>query len=438
MKKPYPMNQTRATRMRVRTGAALVLTLLGGAACDLDLTNPNSPTEEAVLSDPEGLIALAVGMQGQYAGSVNTFIRAPALVTDELAPASRALADVRVLFDGGQIDNTFGTVSGPYQATYRITRSANNLIANVPQSELGPGLQAGIVALAKLYKAMALGMAILQYEQVPVNADVNGAVPQPREVVLDSVLSLLQSARSDLSGVSNADLAGFRQRVLGPGFDLRNTIDAMIARYSLIDGQYQQAIETADRVDLSVLSTFRYSGTDVNPIWNYSFEARYVAPPLSFAREAVAGDQRVPFWVDSTTVDLTLTPPVIALNQYDDRNDVFPVYLPDEMRLIKAEAYARLGQLEQARQLINAVRTQCTPSVAGEPVACLPPLADAALDTPAEVLGQVAYERRYELYLQGLRWEDLRRLDAFVQEEPKATFLPLPQRECLINPNAGC
>lgn len=423
--------------MRVRTGAVLVLTLLGGAACDLDLTNPNSPTEAAVLSDPEGLIALAVGMQDQYAGSINTFVRAPALVTDELAPGPKALADVRALFAGGQIDNAFGTVAGPYQATYRITRSANNLIATVPQSTLGTGTKAGIVALAKLHKAMALGMIIQQYRQVPINADVNGAVPQPREVVLDTVLSLLQSARADLSGVSNADLALFRQRVLDPGFDLRNTIDAMIARYSLIDGQYQQAIEAADRVNLSVLSTYRYTGTDVNPIWNYSFGADYVAPPLSFAREAAPGDRRVAFWVDSTTVNRTLTPPVIDLNQYDDRNDDFPVYLPDEMRLIKAEAYARLGQLEQARQMINAVRTQCTASVR-EPTACLPALSAGALPTAAAILEQVAYERRYELYLQGLRWEDLRRLGEFVEEEPKAVFLPLPRSECQTNPNAGC
>ena len=30
-----------------------------------------------------------------------------------------------------------------------------------------------------------------------------------------------------------------------------------------------------------------------------------------------------------------------------------------------------------------------------------------ALDTPAEVFAQILYERRYELYMQGLRWEDI-------------------------------
>ena len=45
-----------------------------------------------------------------------------------------------------------------------------------------------------------------------------------------------------------ADLSGLT-KVLGPGFDLKNTIDAMLARYYLIAGKYQQAIDAAGRVD---------------------------------------------------------------------------------------------------------------------------------------------------------------------------------------------
>ena len=40
----------------------------------------------------------------------------------------------------------------------------------------------------------------------------------------------------------------------------------------------------------------------------------------------------------------------------------------------------------------------------------MPALPDDALDTEAELMAQILYERRYELYAQGVRWEDLRRL----------------------------
>lgn len=422
--------------MRTRMGLALLAVLFAATGCDLDLVNPNSPTEESVLDDPNQIISLAVGMQSQYAGSINTFVRGPALITDEWAPWTNALAEVRNLYAGGEIDPAFSIVAGPYQATYRIIRSANNLIEFAPQVGLEPGMEAGIVALARLHKAMALGMIIQQYERVPIDADVEGAVPQPREVVLDTVLGLLHSARAELQGVSSGDLSGFRQRVLDPGIDLQNTIDAMIARYSLIAEDYEQAIEAAERVDLGTLSTYSYTGTDVNPVYNYHYGARYVAPLQSFAREAEPGDERVGHWTDTTQVDTTEAV-VVEMNRYSNRNAPFPVYLPDEMRLIQAEAHTRLGNLERARDLINEVRTQCDP-VLNEPAACLPPLTAEDLPDAESILAQIAYERRYELFQQGLRWEDLRRLGQFTGEEPKAEFLPLPQTECLINPNVTC
>ena len=58
---------------RLAVLAAVATTLVG---CDLDLENPNAVTEEVVLSDANGVIALAVGMQGQFAQSVGILTRA--------------------------------------------------------------------------------------------------------------------------------------------------------------------------------------------------------------------------------------------------------------------------------------------------------------------------------------------------------------------------
>jgi len=54
-------------------------------------------------------------------------------------------------------------------------------------------------ALAKLYKAMALGSLIQTYEEVPIDISVEGPVPQPRAAVLTEILTLLEGAKDDTS-----------------------------------------------------------------------------------------------------------------------------------------------------------------------------------------------------------------------------------------------
>lgn len=411
-----------------------------GCNMGLDLTNPNSPLEEEVLSSVEGVVGVSLGMQEQFAASVLTYVRAPALITDEWGTASKALAADQSLFLGETIDPSFGVVSGPYFVTYRIGRTADAIIASAPGlSGLSPSFTAGLVANAKLFKAMALGMAAMQYERLPLRAELAGGVPVSRAQAFAEVIALLESARADLQPYSAAELSAFNSRAVSQGFDVRNTVEAMLARYYLYTDQYQKAIDAASRVDLSKVSLLNYPNPDVNPIYNYSVLAGYVAPLKSWAQEAEPGDRRVPFWVDTLAAPPAANPPTLRLAQfafYGTRNAPFPVYVPGEMLLIQAEAHARLGNLATAVTLINQLRARA--GTATTPGAQLPPVSAAVLDTEAEVLAQVAYERRYELFSQGVRWEDLRRLGTYVGRQPKAAFLPMPQEECTINPNAGC
>ena len=426
--------------MRIRTGVALAAAVLLGA-CDLDLnvTNPNAPTEQEVITDLNGVLALSLGMQQQFASSINDYVRAPALITDEFGTQTRALAADQSLFLGEGIDPGYGVVSDPYYATYRVARSANNILAAVPTlGNLSPGLEVGLTATARLFKAMALGLAAQQYQRLPLDASIEGAPLVPRAEVFAEVVRLLEAARTDLGRVTDAELATFRARGLSPGVDLRATVDAMLARYYLFTNQHQQALTAAGRVNLNVLSVLNYTDPDRNPIWNYGTQLLYVSPLKSFADQAEAGDQRVAFWVNPTAAPFNGNPPVALLpfNYYNSRNAAFPLYLPGEILLIQAEAQARLGNLAAARDLINRVRTKT--GTATLPGAALPALPVEALDTLDEVLAQIAYERRYELYAQGLRWEDLRRLGSFVNRQPKVQFLPTPESECRNNPLANC
>ena len=49
--------------------AAAAVSALALAGCSLDLQNPNAPTEEQVTTSPDGVIALATGLQGRFATS---------------------------------------------------------------------------------------------------------------------------------------------------------------------------------------------------------------------------------------------------------------------------------------------------------------------------------------------------------------------------------
>jgi hypothetical protein len=418
---------------------ALVVALALGA-CDLDLQNPNAPTEDEVLSSIEGVIALAVGMQGQYAGMVEDYVLTSSLVTDEWGTRTRSLISYQSLVTGENFSEAHGVVLAPWSGAYRVMKSANSLLDRSPQLGLGAGLEIGTVSLARLFKAMALGTLVMQYDSVPIDMSVAFPVFRPRAVVLDTILALLEQARADLRTVSDAELAGFNSRVLGAGFNLRNTVHAMLARYYLMDGQYQNAADAADSVNLAVLSVLKYVSPNQNQIYGLAIGLLYVAPLRSFVTQADSGDQRPNYWADTALTNSLIGNPdsvLQPLTKYAGQFDDYPAYLPDEMRLIRAEALTRLGQYAAAATLVNAVRTQSTSPI-DEPVAGLPALADSLLDTEPELLARIAYERRYELFMQGLRWEDTRRLGTAITTTPTMSSLPTPLQECDTNPNAGC
>ena len=427
------------TLLRFARGSAALVLCASAAACDLDLTNPNAPSSEQVVTSPDGVLAVTVGMQAQFAQSIEDYIVPSSLATDEWGTRTRALISWITLFTGDNFDQGFITVSAPYANSYQVIRSANTALAGAQSVQLGTATTAGVTATARLFKAMALGWLVQIYERVPVEAGP-GAVPKERAEVLDTVLTLLEQARTDIADVSDADLTAFRTRALGPGIDLRNTIDAMLARYYLIDEQYAAAITAANRVNLTVLSVLRYPAPTRNPIENLAFQLQYVGGLQSFVSAAQPGDRRPAYWVDVAAATVPANPSdslVKPLKKYSTPNEAFPLYLPDEMKLIKAEALARTNALAEAAVLVNQVRTQ-TSSGVDEPVAGLPALPASALDTQAELLDAIAYERRYELFMQGLRWEDTRRLGTARTTTPTFEFLPLPLTECQVNPNSGC
>lgn len=419
-------------RLSILTVAAFAVAT---AACDLDLQDPNIPTEEAVISNPVTLAQTVVGLQAEYAGQLADPITTVAMVTNELGAGPATFESYRVVDTGSQAaTNDFGFSTGTWSGQYRVIRIADVVINNAGNVGFGPGTVSGITAMGKFFKAAAFGNLINVYERVPLAVGPNITDPQfaTRDAVIDYVITLLEEAEAHL--VATPASAEFNAQIKAPGFDLLNTIRAYLARYHLIAGNLAEADAAAASVDLGVFSEFRFSTSDANPVWNLALNggnSTAMRPEDRFRLDAEAGDERVEFWVTAADVP-GWAGNLDDFDRYSARTDAIPAYLPDEMRLIRAEVAARQNNLPAALIFVNQVRTQCdddTPHP--EPTACLPPLLLTDVPTQGAMLDEILLQRRYELYLQGVRWEDLRRFGEVVKYE----FMPVPITECDRNPN---
>lgn len=415
---------------------ALLVTSLGLTACDLDLNDPNFPPEDEVFSEPTGLMAIGVGLQAEFSDFIASPVYVTGLVVDEIGAGSATFLNFQNADIGAELDPATDMSTGPWTQGFRVIKLTNDLLRSVPTAALQPGTRSGLLALAKLYKAMTYGWLIQLYEQVPLDAGIDN--PQPsfntRQEVLTEVLRLLNEARADIT--TTAPTTEFNNTVLAPGFNLLNSIDAMLARYGMIAGNYTAANEAAQRV--TATSELRFSTTDRNSVhvlMYLSGNAWQMRPEQRLRLEAESGDRRVSYWVVAADV-AGAHARLDELNKYRATDVPFPLYLPDEMKLIRAEAFARTGDLAQARTLINEVRTQCPSGTAepAEPMACLPALTASDLADAQAVLDEILRQRRYELFLQGLRYEDLRRFGGPL----KYNWIPYPTAECSRNENAPC
>jgi starch-binding outer membrane protein, SusD/RagB family len=413
---------------------AVALCAVSAAACDLDLQDPNNPTEEDVITNPATIAQTVIGLQAEYSNQLADPLWVPAMVTNELGAKTATFESFRVLHTGSQpATNDFGSSSGPWTGQYRVIRLANVLIANGGNVGFGPGTVSGILALSKLYKAMAIGNLLMIYERIPLDVGPNIRSPEfaTRQAGLNEVLRLLNEARTHIQ--QQAPSAEFNAQMLAPGFNLPNTISAMLARYALIAGDLTTADAAAAAVDPTVFSEFRFAAGDPNPLWNLAVNggnSTAMRPKDVFRLEAEPGDQRVAYWVvDADTIGWAGTP-LDEFNRYSDRLHSIPAYLPDEMKLIRAEVAARENRLGDALIFVNQVRTQCA-SALPEPVACLPALTIDQVPTQDAMLAEILRQRRYELYLQGVRMEDLRRFGLPV----KYQWIPVSGAECGRNVN---
>jgi hypothetical protein len=418
----------------------LVALLLGFGACSLDVTNPNSASEDQVLTTREGIMALAVGMQQYYAvTALEPIILATGITSSELAANSTFLNLIELQDGGNKLTTGNANVLALWSRNLRVVSMANDLIQNAPTVTLAEGTRSGVLALAQLHKAMAMGALAQNFEQAPIDLDKDGkAVFKPRPEVFAAAIGLLDNALATITATPAS--SEFTSQVMGKGLDLTNTIQAYRARYNLFAGRHQQALEAANAVSLTAKSTFTYDDRNPNPIYTAVFVSRNYAPRDNFGTPlAEANDARIAFYTSPSTA-VSVSPYLLPIETlkgfFDASTKAIPLYLPGEVRLIKAEAQVRLGNLTAAVTEIDAIRTK---TAAQDPFgigAGLPAYSGAT--TADALLTEIYRQRSAELFLTGLRLEDSRRLNrpgpGAANAERNRNFYPYPDQERINNP----
>ncbi|HYW30264.1 MAG TPA: hypothetical protein VE869_02075, partial [Gemmatimonas sp.] len=230
-----------------RTALVAVATATVGG-CNLDLQNPNAPTEQQVITNVDGVIALATGLQARFAASYGNFAYTAGLVTDEFASTSAALISISDAEQGAVAPGT-AIADNVFNSIYRTVRTADDLLAGADAltASLDAGTRSGLKALAYALKAESLGEALQSYQRIPVQTfGVTSPVYVNRAQALVVVRALIDSAATTIA--TTPPSAFFNNSILTPGTSLPNMIQLFRARYSRIANDQATALAASNLV----------------------------------------------------------------------------------------------------------------------------------------------------------------------------------------------
>jgi hypothetical protein len=427
---------------------AIPLLAMAITSCQKEYLDPSSVTPEKAYTTTQGLTALAVGLQRTYTtgltSQIYTTVTANGLTSNELRLLNQGnIPELQLTTGGGSVDGTNTLLNSIWSVSNKIIFDADNILNNAPN--LGDkGIASGLIGYATIFKALAIGNQAMFWQQIPAKLGTitSGTTFMSREegytraiAAIDNALSVIQANPISANFYIYVPAVTVNNTMIG-NINIVNTLYALKARYALFKGDYTTALSAANLVDLSVRSYFTFDAANPNPIFrNITSTNNITAPtdanlglPASITPDA--GDRRVPFYTSTNT-----TAPTVRVNGFGAASTTqYPIYLPGEITLIKAEAYARMTppNLSEALTELNKVVTK---KPANDPFgvgADLPPLVGPF--TQAELLTQIYKHRSIELYMLGMRLEDQRRFERPVSER-KRTFMPYPFSERDNNPN---
>lgn len=411
-----------------------LLGMITMTSCKKDFVNPNAPTANQVFSSSRGLVGVNNGNQRTYAlggaSMIYSVVTTNAFATNEvILMNSGNTAEFQFSKGGASVDATNTVLANAWTNANKVIYDANSVITAAATIN-DKGYASGLIAHASILKALALGSLSMLWEKVPDTIGVNVTFSD-RMTGYARAIATIDNAIAAIK--ANAISASYTSDAVA-GIDYVNTLYALKARYALFSGKYTDALTAANLVDLTKKSTFNFDAVSTNPIFttvtstNNVYQAIDSTLGLPAALAPSVGDGRIAFY---TSINATINPRFRIKGFYDATTTAIPVYLPSEVTLIKAEAYARTSDLANALIELNKVVTK---TAATDPFKLGAGLAASTASTQTDILTEIYKNRCIELYMSGLKIEDMRRFARPVSEM-KRKFFPYPFKERDGNPN---
>lgn len=429
---------------RVFIYSLVIVSMFCAPACKKDYTNPSAVPEEQAFSSAQAMTGVVIGIQRLYtvgrASSLYNRIALDGLLTRQLIVLNQGnTSEYQLQLGSGSVDGTNTILGGLWTTSNKIIYDADNVINNA--ATLGDKAYAsGLIAYATIFKALALGDLAMYWEKIPAGIGQNVSFDDRIEGFKKAIAAIDNAlAAISANAISPQFLTALPQNpappAVNPTIDIVNTLRALKARYSLFIGNYAQALTEANAVNLTSRSAFTFTTVNLNPIFETATSTNNVYAPtdstlgLPPALAPNLADKRVPFYVSTNAAN----PRFRVAGFGAASTTAWPVYLPSEMTLIKAEAYARMTPPDLTNALIELNKI-VTKKAANDPFgvgADLPPLGPM---TQADILTEIYKQRSIELFMSGLRLEDTRRFGRPATEK-RRNLLPYPFLERDNNPN---
>ncbi len=408
--------------------SAFLLGIVSLTSCKKEFVNPNAPTTDQVFSSARGLVGVNIGAQRTFsfggASVLYGVVTANAFTTNEvILMNSGNVAEFQFSRGGANVDATNTILGNIWTNSNKVIYDANSVI-KAAESLNDKAYASGLIAHASVLKAMAIGSMSMLWEKVPSTIGKNVTFID-RSVGYANAVATIDNALSKIS--ANPISANYTSDAVA-GIDYVNTLHALKARYLLFSGKYADALTAANFVDLTKKSTFNYDAVSTNPIFTVATATNNVYQPkdstlgLPATLAPTAGDGRIAFY---TSINTTVLPRFRINGFYNATTAAIPLYLPSEITLIKAEANARNGNLSAALTELNKVITK---TAASDPFRVGANLPASSASTAEEILTEIYKNRCIELYMSGLKLEDMRRFGRATSERNR-NFFPYPFRE---------
>jgi hypothetical protein len=409
------------------------------ASCSKEYLNPNAASDVSVLGSPKGLMGVAVGVQRTYALSIHpSMMSAVGLTTGETFVLNIGNISEANLFNGGaSVDGNNGLLGSIWISNCKAIYDANTVLAGA-QNLNDAGYRSGLIGYASIFKALAIGNLSMLWENIP---DTIGApVSAPTKFITRAAGYARAVATIDkaLAAISAAPISTLFNSDLPAGVDIVNTLQALRARYNLYAGNITGAQAAANAVDLTKTSVLNYESLNPNPVFINVTSSNNVYAPIDSTLGLPVGirpdltDARIPFY---TSIAATGTPRFRMNGFWNSATRSIPLYLPDEVRLMRAECLLRQTTPDPAaaKTIIDGVLQQ---TAASDPLGIGANIAagyTGATDA-ASLLTEVYRNRCIELYISSNKLEDMRRFGR-ANAEMKRRNMPYPFRERDNNPN---